>query len=169
MIAIAFTIISCYTTSLNKRSENMKSKFKKLDWLIGTWKGYEKGQPFYESWQRMNDTLIANYEISIVKNDTAINEGSSFRILQQEIILGDLNGINWKVDSINNGYVRVKNDSLKSNKMITWKHSPDGHWLTLNLNGTIRYDMILMPSFDNSIRMKLKKQKQNQKFFRKLI
>ncbi len=134
----------------------MNSNFDKLNWFIGTWKGYEKGQPFYESWTRVNDTLIANYEIAVDNKDTTMNEGSSFRLIQQEIILGDPNGVHWKVDSIDNDYVIVKNDTLKSNKIITWKHSQNDHWLTLNLTGTIRYDMIRMPSLDSAIIRKLK-------------
>lgn len=154
LIAILL-LVSCSTTAGISERNKIRSDFFRINLLQGTWKGYHNGQPFYESWKFVNDSLLANYEIIIGKNDTAIKEGSHFRIINNEIILGDPHKTFWKADSISSRYIRVRNDTLKSSKIIIWKHSDNDHWLTLNLNGTIRYDMTRLPSLDSAVKNKL--------------
>ena len=52
--------------------------------------------------RRINDILIASYTIIINENDTTVDEGSSFWLIGNEVILGDPKRIHWKVDSIDN-------------------------------------------------------------------
>jgi len=46
---------------------------KKLEWLVGTWKGEASGQPFYETWEKISDNELLNTNFNITTNDTIIS------------------------------------------------------------------------------------------------
>jgi dienelactone hydrolase len=67
------------------QTKDNTTDFKKMDWLIGTWKGETNGQPFYENWIKLSDTEFDNMNYSICNGDTIRGGHSRIEIVNGKI------------------------------------------------------------------------------------
>ncbi len=138
------------TSDQQKTSHNHVTDFKKMQWLVGCWKGEYGNKPFYEAWRKLNDTLLMNYSIEISGTDTLVKAGSPLNVHSGNIYLGAKDSVNWMLSAVTEKEIILKNDTLKYSNVITWRNTTDGHWYTIlkDAKNTVTYDLVRMPELD---------------------
>lgn len=124
----------------------------KMGWIVGSWQGTYKGQPFYESWKKKNDSVLVNLTIEVTKTDTIIKEhGVMMTGSKGTVYLGSTS--QWKLTEVTDTSIVLSNDTLKYANKITWWHSKNDHWLTVieNPNGVIEYDLVRVEWLDRYV------------------
>ena len=56
-----------------------------MEWLIGQWSMVEKEKILYESWSKINDTIIAGASVMTMHGDTIYTEKLSIRLISGEL------------------------------------------------------------------------------------
>jgi len=151
LILLSFFLFSCdLHHHQSETPPDHRSDFKKMQWLVGSWKGMYEGAPFYEGWRKINDTLLMNYAIEIKDGDTTVSAGSPVNVHDGKIHLGLKDSTTWEMSSLKDDEIIFKNDTLKYSNVITWSHSKDDHWLTTlkHPKSTVNFDMIKVPELD---------------------
>ena len=146
-ISLLMTIISCY--SQNKVSGK---DFKKMEWLIGSWRGSVAQDFFYEAWRPFNDSVLVNFKIEIKNDDTSIKESGALYFKGNELVYGN-RSVSWKLARLTENEIVLKNDSLSYSNTIIWLHNGNNHWLAIleNPDSTIYYDLEKIPWLDKKI------------------
>lgn len=129
-----FTFLaSCQTT-------NKTADFKKMEWLIGTWKGDAEGHPFYENWTKINDTEFVNINFSLCNGDTVIDGRSKIEIRNNTIAYTSGNLI-WELKSLSDKQIVFENS--KKGEKFTFTNTDKGEWnAVLEYPGTqIEYNL----------------------------
>ena len=70
-----------------------------MDWLAGHWKGMYNGGPFYESWIKVNDSVMVNLAIEIKNADTLVKENGFIRLQGGNIIHGGTDA-SWQLTEL---------------------------------------------------------------------
>ena len=140
-------IISCY-------SQNQVSvkDFKKMKWLIGSWKGSVAQDFFYEAWRPFNDSVLVNFKIEIKNGDTSIRESGALYFKDKELLYGNRT-VSWKLVRLTDNEIVLKNDSLPYSNTIIWVYNGNNHWLAIleNPDSTVYYDLEKIPWLDKKI------------------
>ena len=134
------------------QSTYQQSDFKNMEWLLGSWKGLNKGEFFYEAWQKANDSTIVNFSIEIKNGDTLIKETGALFLRNDRIFHGH-KPVLWNASRIMANQIVLNNDTLKYSNSIIWLHTNEDHWFTIleNPRSTVYYDMTREPKLDKKI------------------
>ena len=134
------------------QSTYQQSDFKKIEWLLGGWKGLNNGVFFYEAWHKANDSTIVNFSIEIKNGDTLIKESGALFIRNNRIFHGH-KPVLWNASRIMTNQIVLKNDTLKYSNSIIWLHTNEGHWFTIleNPRSTVYYNLTREPKLDKKI------------------
>ena len=131
---------------------NSPNPIDKMGWIVGSWQGTYKGQPFYESWKKKNDSTLVNFAIEVNGSDTAIKElGVMLATSKGMLYLGT--NSQWKLTDVTNTSIVLSNDTLKYANKITWSHSKEDHWLAViqNPKNVIEYDLVRVEWVDRYV------------------
>jgi|SRR5687767_9571745 len=146
-LPLLLIIISCY-------SQNQVSgkDFKKMWWLIGSWRGSVAQNFFYEAWRPFNDSVLVNFKIEIKNGDTSISESGALYFKGKELIYGN-RSVSWKLARLTENEIVLKNDSLMYSNTIIWLYNGNNHWLAIleNPESTVYYDLEKIPWLDKKI------------------
>jgi hypothetical protein len=126
-----------------KQPEPVKhTSLKQLNWLVGEWVGDFNGEPFYESWRMVNDSLMLNFQLQVSPIDTSLQENGYIRIDENGLIHGNEKQT-WKLDKLTDNEVVFVAPNLPYANRVSWKHSPKDHWIVNidNPNGKVHYDL----------------------------
>ena len=123
LVTLTF-LASCQTT-------NKIADFKKMEWLIGNWRGDADGRPFYENWTRINDTQFANINFSLCNGDTVISGHSKIE-LRNNAIAYTSGGLIWELKSLSDKQIVFEN-SQKA-ETFTFTNTKNGEW-----NAVLKY------------------------------
>jgi hypothetical protein len=156
IVLISTIVFSCsekLASTASTRVSPHAASFKKMEWLIGSWKGMAGANPFYEAWRKVNDTLIANYGIQIKGSDTIITQGSPINVHSGGIYLGMKDSTNWKLTQLADSLIIFQNDTLRFSNVITWRLTPEGHWFTTlkHPRRSVDYDILRFPALDRLV------------------
>ncbi len=129
-----------------KKKEEVTTSFdlKKLEWLLGTWKGETEGQTFYENWAKTSDTKFTNTNFYIIAKDTTFTDRSAIEVINNKIFFTSDNDI-WALVS------ETDNECIFENKLkgevYTFTHTENDHWKALfnYPSNQIKYDMTRIP------------------------
>ena len=124
----------------------------KMNWLVGSWKGMHNGTPFYEAWRKVNDNILANFNIEIKGKDTLVKESGAIVIKDGKAAY--INEPNqWTVVRINDKEIVLEMPAPKFHNRIIWMHTSDGHWLTLiqQQKSTLHYNIVRMPELEGVV------------------
>lgn len=131
-------------------SMDATSDFKKMNWLVGSWKGMYQGKPFYEAWRQPNDSVLINYTIEINNSDTLVKPSGTIHLRGKNIFYGT-DSVYWKLQTMGPQEIVFKNDSLPYSRTILWQHTTNDHWytkLTHPNNAVSEYDLEKQPALD---------------------
>jgi esterase/lipase len=132
---------------------NYTDNFKKIDWLIGTWKGEADGQPFYENWKRVSTTEFENINFSLCNGDTVIGGRSKIEIRNNKIAYTS-GSLIWELKEINSNQVIF--ESTQHREKFTFSKTGKEEWKA-NLqypNSSIEYVLARINSIDELIKNK---------------
>lgn len=94
IILISLTVIylSCKNKGQNTEktptiSEKIFPKIDSLNWLVGNWTNITPDQQSYESWSKINDSLLTGYSYTTVLNDTVFQENMTIQHYNDHVIL----------------------------------------------------------------------------------
>ncbi len=141
IVVLLLLSVTCLSAQVEKQSS-----LKKLEWLVGDWKGSYSGGAFYESWRKVNDSVMVNFVIEIKNSDTLVKENGYIRLTGNGIIhKGGRDS--WTLDKLSDDEMVFRNDTLKYANLVTWSHSKNDHWLTVIKNpaSIINYDLERVP------------------------
>lgn len=99
--------------------------FKKIEWLIGTWKGEADGQPFYESWRKITDTEFENINFSLCNGDTVIGGHSKIEIRKNKIAYTSGN-LTWDLKELNDRQAIF--ESTQHREIFTFTRTEKNEW-----------------------------------------
>jgi hypothetical protein len=135
----------------NCQSRFNSADLRKMKWLEGTWKGIANGEPFYEAWKFVNDSVMVNFGIDVKNGDTLIEESAPMILSRGEIWMGQT--IRWKASRLVGNEIVLKNDTAKFSNTIIWMHTSDDHWFTIleHPGSTSYYDMIRDQALDKKL------------------
>lgn len=119
---LLFLVLTLFGSCQTKVS---KSDFKKMEWLLGTWKGETNGQPFYESWSKVNDTEFENFNFSICNGDT-IRGGHSKIEIRNAAIVYTSDDLAWNMKELNDSIVVFEN--ARHGETFTFSKTSKGEW-----------------------------------------
>ena len=100
--AIIFFLSSAFWGSCQSKPQT--ADFKKMEWLIGNWKGESNGMPFYETWVQISDTEFNNVNYSICNGDT-IRDGQSKIEIRDGKIVYSSNNLLWYLTELTDSSV----------------------------------------------------------------
>ncbi|MBL0881939.1 MAG: alpha/beta hydrolase [Chitinophagaceae bacterium] len=118
LILISTLVGSCQT-------KVSKTDFKKIEWLIGTWRGETNGQPFYEKWVKVSDTEFDNANYSICNGDTIKGGHSKIEIRNGKIAYTSDNLV-WGLKELNDSMVIF--ESSEHRERFTFTKTSKGEW-----------------------------------------
>lgn len=126
--------------------------FKKMGWLIGSWRGSVAQDFFYEAWRPFNDSVLVNFKIEIKNGDTSISESGALYFKGNDLIYGN-RSVAWKLSRLTENEIVLKNDSLSYSNTIIWLYNGNNHWLAIleNPDSTVYYDLEKIPWLDKKI------------------
>src|SRR5690349_6118552 len=75
------------------------TSLKQLNWLVGEWVGEYNGEPFYESWRMVNDSLMLNFQLQVSPIDTTLQENGFIRIDENGVVHGNEKQT-WKLEKL---------------------------------------------------------------------
>jgi hypothetical protein len=124
----------------------------KMGWLVGTWQGTYKGQPFYEAWKKKNDSTLVNFTIEVTQRDTIIKEHGAIVATSKGTLHRGVDA-QWKLIDVNDTLIVLGNDTLKFANRITWSHSKNDHWLVViqNPKNVVEYDLVRVDWLDKYV------------------
>jgi hypothetical protein len=102
-----------------------KSDLKKIKWIEGKWKGLDKGQPFYEIYQLINDSTLQVTSFDWDGKDSSQTSRSFVYWKEGAYYLGDQ--LNWKVTDITDKEIVMKRNYKASNDII-WRYKDISSW-----------------------------------------
>lgn len=123
-----YTYLLIFFTSalLGSCQTNVKTAdFKKMEWLIGTWKGESNGQPFYENWIKVSDNEFDNVNYSICNGDTVRGGHSKIGIRNGKITYTGGNS-SLELRELNDSLIIFENS--KQAEKFTFTKTLDGKW-----------------------------------------
>jgi esterase/lipase len=129
--------------------------FKKIEWLIGTWKGEGDGQPFYENWRKVTDTEFENINFSICNGDTVIIGRSKIEIRNNKIAYTSGN-LTWKLKELKEKEVIF--ESTQHREKFTFSKTEKNEW-KVNLqypNSSVEYFLTKTISLEELLKNKPK-------------
>lgn len=101
------------------------SDFKKMEWLIGTWKGEANGLPFYENWIKTNEKTFENVNFSICNGDTVAGESSKIEVRNNKIAYTS-NNLAWELKTLTENQVVFENN--QRGETFTFTKKENGEW-----------------------------------------
>lgn len=127
----------------------------KSQWLVGTWEGTYKGEPFYEVWIKKNDSTLLNLGIELKGKDTLVNFLGELKQTGETLMYGGRR-IKWNLTRLMDNELVLTNDTLLSSHTIIWFHTADDHWWTLlqNKESTNYYDIVRSSRFQSYVERK---------------
>lgn len=149
-------LLSCFLFALGlnacAQKANPYNPIAKMGWLVGTWQGTYKGQPFYESWKKKNDSTLVNFIIEIKGKDTIVKEQGVIEAPTKGTIHRGADA-QWKLIYVSDTSIVLGNDTLKFANRITWSHSKNDHWLAVIQNpaNVIEYDLVRVGWLDRYV------------------
>ena len=153
---ILFIIISAFIISDTAHSQS-RNEITRMQWLVGSWQGTYKSQPFYEAWRMHNDSMLINFSIDVSATDTIVKESGVIKYFDvtsggREIKFKTADG-EWPLVSLTDSTIIFGNEKLKYANLIRWSHSNNDHWLTgiKNPGLDLNYDMKRIPWLDTFI------------------
>ena len=99
--------------------------FKKMEWLIGTWKGEANGQPFYENWKKVSDTGFDNVNFSFCNSDTVTDGQSKIEIRNGKIAYTNGNST-LELKELNDSLIIFENS--QRGEKFTFVKTLNGEW-----------------------------------------
>jgi uncharacterized protein len=129
--------------------------FKKIEWLIGTWKGEADGQPFYENWKKVTDTEFENINFSLCNGDTVIGGRSKIEIRNNKIAYTSGN-LTWDLKELNEKEVIF--ESTQHREKFTFSKTEKNEWKA-NLqypNSSVEYVLTKTISLEELLKNKPK-------------
>lgn len=106
---------------------------KNASWLIGTWQGKtNEGLVFYETWNKVNDTLYRNINYHMENSDTIVGGKSEIVLIKNELFYsngeqGNQN-IKWKASLFEKNQMIFENESVLQAKKILFELGKNGRW-----------------------------------------
>ena len=101
------------------------SDFKKMEWLIGTWKGQVDGHPFYENWTKTSETTLENINFSICNGDTVVEGRSKIEVRNNKIAYTS-NNLIWELKDLTDNQVVFENSRF--GETFTFTKKENGEW-----------------------------------------
>lgn len=131
--------------------QNDTSSISKAHWLIGTWKGIHKGEPFFETWRKKNDSSLICYSISMKNGDTTVKENSAIEFENNVVVFRDPNV--WKAKRIVDNEMTFELSNERGLSRIIWMKKKDNHWWALLQfpKATHYYDLEYLPELDKAV------------------
>jgi esterase/lipase len=129
--------------------------FKKIEWLIGTWKGEADGQPFYENWRKVTDTEFENINFSLCNGDTVIGGRSKIEIRNNKIAYTSGN-LTWDLKELNEKQVIF--ESTQHREKFTFTKTEKNEW-NAHLqypNSSVEYVLTKTISLEDLLKIKPK-------------
>ena len=130
-ILLAVGLVLSFTILASCQTPNKIADFKKMEWLIGTWRGDADGQPFYENWARINDTEFGNINFSLCSGDTVISRHSKIELRNNTIAYTSGNVI-WELKSLSDKQIVFENS--QKGETFTFTNTGNGQW-----NAVLKY------------------------------
>ncbi|MDQ3142135.1 MAG: hypothetical protein M3Q56_07800 [Bacteroidota bacterium] len=121
LLLLPFLTSSCLTNP-------KENDFKKMEWLIGTWKGETSGQPFYETWSKVSEKEFSNINFSVCNGDTIVGSRSKIALINNKIAYTSHNNIR-ELTSLSNNEC-IFEDKQRSEK-FTFTLNEKKEWLAL--------------------------------------
>jgi dienelactone hydrolase len=129
---IIFTSLLLTTWLLSScQTQGQPSDFKKMEWLIGTWKGQVNGHPFYENWTKTSETTFENINFSICNGDSVVGGRSKIEVRNNKIAYTSDNLI-WELKDLTDNQVIFENSRL--GQTFTFTKKENGDW-----NANLKY------------------------------
>jgi dienelactone hydrolase len=125
MKATFLTLLLAMVLLTSCQAQKNSTDFKKLDWLIGTWKGETNDQPFYENWTKLSDTEFDNANYSICNGDTIRGGHSKIQFQNGKIVFTSDNQI-WELKDLNDTLAVFEN--LQRGEKFTFSQTASGSW-----------------------------------------
>jgi hypothetical protein len=118
------------------------ANLQQLRWMVGDWVGTYNGEPFYESWRMVHDSLMLNFALDVSPVDTTLKENGFITLTSEGVIHGNAN-YSWKTEKLTDDEVVFVNPNIPYATRISWKHDANDHWIAdiENPNGRIGYDL----------------------------
>jgi hypothetical protein len=108
-------------------AQTAPNDFKKLEWLLGNWRGQANGAYFYESWERVSGAELSNINYSLCDGQAVISERGAIRLQGGEIVAGGGKDL-WKLTRLTDDEAVFENPAIGYAQKITHRLTPEGAW-----------------------------------------
>jgi hypothetical protein len=124
------------------QAQTTADDFKKLEWLLGNWRGQANGANFYESWERVNDREWSNVNYSLCNGRQVIGEHGALRVVDGKIVMGG-GKAQWRAMRITEHEIVLENPDIAYAQKITHRLTPAGQWHARieQQNGVLEYTL----------------------------
>jgi len=106
LLSIAGILLFLSSCNLDKPKQ---SELEKLDWLIGSWSNINEDRELYETWIKVNDTLMSGKSYMLLLKDTVFSETILIQSIGNDIYYiptvsdqNQGNAISFKLVSVSN-------------------------------------------------------------------
>lgn len=122
--------------------ETIKQKFKKLEWLIGTWdrNNTEPGKSGYETWSKVSDVKLSGKGVSLEGKKIVFVENIAFIALGNDlfytvVVTGEKKPVYFKLTALSNDGFTCENPKHDFPKKITYRRSGNTAKAVISGNG----------------------------------
>jgi hypothetical protein len=118
-----------------------KSDLQKIKWIEGKWRGMYKGQPFYEIYKMINDSILEVISFEWNGKDSSKTSRDLLYWKDGSYYLGE--GETYKVIAISDKEISMKRN-IKTSNDVLWRYNNDTSWIAelAQAGGVTKYDMI---------------------------
>lgn len=118
-------ILLTYTLISSCQRKIQTADFKKMEWLIGTWRGESNGLPFYENWVKVSTAEFDNVNYSICNGDTIRGGHSKIEIRNGKIAYTS-GHLTWNLIELNDSLIIFENSD--HGEKFTFTNTLKGEW-----------------------------------------
>jgi len=122
--------------------ETIKQKFKKLEWLIGTWDrtNTEPGKSGYETWSKVSDVKLSGKGVSLEGKKIVFVENLAFVAIGSElfytvVVTGEKKPVYFKLTVLSNDSFTCENPKHDFPKKITYRRNGNTAKAVISGNG----------------------------------
>lgn len=131
-----------FVADASNAQESNKQKFKKLEWLTGTWNrtNAEAGQSGYETWAKVSDLKLSGKGVTLKGKKTIFVENLEFIVMGTDIfykvvVTGEKKPVYFKLTALSNDGFTCENPKHDFPKKITYTHNGNKAKAVISGNG----------------------------------